>query len=79
MIKTRVDKIGKLDSYFNLPVTNRLVFNSLDATVEIIGIVTDVMELDDKYELTIAVWDKFVTQKIECEDNQPSAISISFV
>ena len=79
VIKIRTDKIGKSHSYLNLPVTNRLVFDSPDISTQIIGIVTDVVELDDKYELTIAVWDKFISQQIEFQDNQPSAISIGFI
>jgi hypothetical protein len=79
ILKTRVNKIGKPKDYINLPVTNRLTCNTLESKVTAIGIVTEVIEYRNKYELSITLWDRFVSVETEYSDDKPSAFSISIL
>jgi hypothetical protein len=79
-ISLKVDKKGKPQDYINLPLTNRVDefgYNPLNEKVKAIGVVMEVKEVDDKYELTIQVWDKYLSPIIEFSDNVPCSMSIS--
>lgn len=81
LITTKVKKIGDIQSYINLPVVGRSLTYDLDSKYEqkAIGVIQDVKELKDHYELSILIWDWFVDQKLEYINDEPSAISISFI
>jgi len=63
--KIKVSKEGNIDSYINKPVLNRILsieestnvymFNDMPKEI-IIGIISDAIELEDYYELTIRLW-----------------------
>jgi hypothetical protein len=81
IIKTRVKKTGKPEDYINLPMLNKLTGNTDDfVNCVAAGAIQNAVELDDCFELTIVIWDKFIKQEVEyIKDNngvKPSAISI---
>ena len=63
--KIKVSKEGNINSYINKPVLNRTLsleestnvymFNDMPKEI-IIGIISDAIELEDYYELTIRLW-----------------------
>lgn len=79
--KTRVKKVGKPDDYINLPVTNQSVYHftydSLESNTTVIGTITDVVEYKEEYELTITLWDRFVSFGTEYTDDKPVSFSIN--
>lgn len=72
IIKTYVSKIGKLEDYLHLPFTH----NELP-----IGVVTEVIELEDAYELTVIMFKNKIWNSI-LTDNKSGimkSISIDFI
>ena len=63
--KIKVSKEGNINSYINKPVLNRTLsleestnvymFNDMPKEI-VIGIISDAIELEDYYELTIRLW-----------------------
>jgi len=53
-IKTKVSKIGNPEDYLNLPVLDR--YSEFKFEEKVIGTVTNVIEANDYYELTITLW-----------------------
>lgn len=50
-LKIIVPKDGELDSYINKPVLDRISYDAFDSKV--IGVITNAIEVEDGYELTI--------------------------
>jgi hypothetical protein len=77
-----INKNGSLRDYIGLPVLNKPAkgfgfFSDSSDSSKAIGVITDVKEIDDRYELTATIWDKFVEQYTEMyENNKPAAVSI---
>lgn len=72
-VSGRVPKVGKLENYINIPVTNGLFPNlPFGKEEKVIGVVTGVVEVDDMYELTIEIHDESILQKVD----QPKSYSM---
>lgn len=80
ILKTRVRKLGNIESYVGLPVTDLpFTYNPVEnQKVRAIGIINEAVELEDSYELSIKIWDRFVTQGIEYENERPASFTICF-
>lgn len=50
-LKIIVPKDGELDSYINKPVLDRISYDAFDSKA--IGVITNAIEVEDGYELTI--------------------------
>ena len=70
-LKTVVPKQGHINSYLNAPVLDRVNFNGFDSKA--IGVITDVIEKEDGYELTIMLGNKM---QYEWINDKVSAISL---
>lgn len=79
IIKIKIDRIGKLEDYINLPILDKPVMGfGFGSDSKAIGAITEVAEYDDEhYELTATVWDKFVEQNVELY-NSGKAAAVSF-
>jgi len=71
VLKTVVPKQGDINTYLNAPVLDRVNFNAFDSKA--IGVITDVIEKEDGYELTIMLRNKM---QYEWINDKVSAISL---
>ncbi|MET3505533.1 hypothetical protein [Halalkalibacter oceani] len=70
--KTIVPKDGELSSYLNKPVLDRVDLSNTFET-KTIGVISDAVEVEEGYELTIQLFSKF---QYEWIGNELNALSI---
>jgi hypothetical protein len=84
IIKTKVEKRGELSSYILKPITSRIT-SGIELLGEInfkdketaIGVITEAIELDDCYELTIHIWDRFIIKMFSFQEDQLDSMMFS--
>jgi hypothetical protein len=75
IFKVRVKKVGSVDNYVGLPILDR-VYNDDDfiqgTMPKVVGVVTNAVEVEDRYELWVALRKEF---SLELVDGEPSSLS----
>lgn len=61
-IKLKVEKIGNLEDYINLPIINRI---KSENDSKPIGVIREAEELDNYYLLTAYIWDRLIKTDFE--------------
>lgn len=75
IFKTKIDKHGNVESYINKPVVDKFASEidftkpivELNPQSKIIGVITEAIELEDCFELTIKIWKNPIKFKIRRE------------
>jgi hypothetical protein len=84
IFKTKMRKYGDVKSYINKPVVDRMTgyidinkgIGEINNESKVIGVVMDAIELDDCFEVTLALWKEKLNFRRELYEDSLVSMSI---